>query len=157
MIHTKKFELSKKEYLSIILRVLIRKKWWLFALMWIIAAFQFFKDEKDELEIFIMIFTFLFPFIMFFEYWRFANSKQNNLIFIERHHEIFADKIITYLGTGSESTIVIENFIKTFELADVYLLYISKNSSVIFPKRIFQTSEDENWFRQNVFLKIKNK
>ena len=157
MIKTKKFEITKKEYLSIICRVLLKKKWWLFALAWLIGLTFLLDEEKDTFKIFIIVFAFIYPFLVFFEYWRFANSKQNKLIFVERQHEIYDDKIISYVGNSSESTIAIENFVKTFELDDVYLLYISKNSSIYFPKRIFQNKEDENWFRENIFMPIKRK
>lgn len=157
MIKTKKFEITEREYLSIICRTLIKKKWWIFALMWFIGFLIAVDGEKNTFNTFIMIFSFSYPFIIFFEYWRFANSKQNKLIFVEREHEIFSDKIVSHVGNGSESTIAIENFIKTFELKDVYLLYISKNASIYFPKRIFQSIEDEKWFREKIFLKIKGK
>ncbi|CAD0001615.1 hypothetical protein FLAT13_00686 [Flavobacterium salmonis] len=61
------------------------------------------------------------------------------------------------MGEISESTIDINNFIKVFELKDLYLLYLSKGQTLFFPKRIFETPEDENWFRNEVFLKIKNR
>jgi hypothetical protein len=104
-----------------------------------------------------MVLFFCFPFLMFFEYWRFASSKQNQLIFRERQHKIYSDKIVSVFDSNTESTIALENFIKTFELKDVYLLYISKNQSIYFPKRIFQSHEDEMWFREKIFLKVKNK
>jgi uncharacterized membrane protein YqjE len=157
MIKTKKFQVTKKEYLSIIFRVLLKKKWWLFALMWLLAIVFMLDEEKDTFKVFIIIFAFLFPLITFFEYWLFAKSKQNKLIFTERQHEIYSNRIVSHLGGISESTIAMENFIKTFELKDVYLLYISKNQSIYFPKRVFETPEDENWFRNEIFLKVKNK
>lgn len=60
------------------------------------------------------------------------------------------------MGEITESTIDVKNFIKVFELKDLYLLYISKGQSLYFPKRVFETQEDENWFRNEVFLKVKN-
>jgi len=125
--------------------------------MWLTALVIAFEENKDSFEIFLMLFSFFYPLIVFFEYWRFANSKQNKLIFTERQHEVFTDRIVSHLGNATESTIALENFIKVSELKDVYLLYISKNQSVYFPKRIFETTEDENWFRNEIFLKIKNK
>ncbi|WP_422851766.1 YcxB family protein [Flavobacterium gyeonganense] len=34
----------------------------------------------------------------------------------------------------------------------MYLLYLSKGQTLFFPKRIFETPEDENWFRNEVFF-----
>ncbi|TPG32656.1 YcxB family protein [Flavobacterium pectinovorum] len=48
-------------------------------------------------------------------------------------------------------------FYKSIRTKDLYLLYISKSQSLFFPKRIFETREDENWFRNEVFLKVKNR
>lgn len=157
MIKTKKFQLTKKEYFSFIIRILLKKRWWLYAFMLLLSVAILFTDNKDSSDIFVIVFGFIYPLLTLFQYWRFANSKENKIIFKERQHEIFTDKIVSLFGEVSESTIAVENFIKTFELKDVYLLYISKGQSVFFPKRIFETPEDENWFRNEVFLKIKNK
>lgn len=157
MITTKKYQLTKNEYLSIIFRVLLKKKWWLFVLMWLTALVIAFEENKEDFEIIMMLLLFFYPFILFFGYWRFANSKQNQLLFTERQHEVLNDRIVSHLGNVTESTIALENFIKVFEIKDVYLLYISKNQSMYFPKRIFETLEDENWFKNEIFLKIKNK
>ncbi|MFC5977064.1 YcxB family protein [Flavobacterium salmonis] len=116
-----------------------------------------FRDNKDTSDNFIIVFGFAYPLITLFQFWRFANSKENKIIFNERQHEIFPDKIVSHMGEISESTIDINNFIKVFELKDLYLLYLSKGQTLFFPKRIFETPEDENWFRNEVFLKIKNR
>jgi hypothetical protein len=157
MIKTKKFQLTKKEYLSFIIRILLKKKWWLYAFMLMLSVTILFKDNKDSSDIFVIIFGFIYPLLTLFQYWRFANSKENEIFFSETQHEIFTDKIISHSGETSESTYGIQNFIKAFDLKDLYLLYISKSQSLFFPKRIFETREDENWFRNEVFLKVKNR
>lgn len=157
MIKTKKFHLTKKEYFSFIIRILLKKRWWLYAFILLLSVAILFKDKKNSSDIFMIVFGFLFPLITFFKYWLFINSKENEIIYKERQHEVFTDKIVSRMGEISESTIDIENFIKVFELKDLYLLYISKGQCLYFPKRIFETLEDENWFRNQVFLKIKNK
>nr|WP_199001886.1 YcxB family protein [Flavobacterium sp. ASV13] len=156
MIKTKKFQLTKKEYLSFIIRILLKRRWWLYSFMLLISISILLKDEKDSSDSFILVFGFIYPLITFFQYWRFANSKENKVFFKEMQHEVFTDKIISNVEELSESTIAVQNFIKVLELKDLYLLYISKGQSLYFPKRIFETQEDENWFRNEVFLKIKN-
>lgn len=157
MIKTKKFQLTKKEYFSFIIRILLKKRWWLYAFMLFLSFIISFKDEKDSTDVFMIAFGFLYPAITFFQYWRFANSTENKNFFREMQHEIFTDKIISTVGEISESTIDLKSFIKVFELNDLFLLYLSKGQCIYFPKRIFETLEDENWFRNEVFLKIKNK
>ena len=157
MIKTKKFQLTKKEYFSFIIRILLKRRWWLFAFIWLITIAILFKDEKDSSDVFLIVFSILYPLIVLVQYWRFANSIENAIILKERQFEIFPDKIIYQMGNVSEGTIDVENFIKTFELKDLYLIYISKGQCFYFPKRIFESKEDENWFRNEVFLKVKNK
>lgn len=157
MIKTKKFQLTKKEYFSFIIRILLKKRWWLYTFILFLSISILFKDNKNSSDIFMIVFGFLFPSITFLQYWLFANSKENKIIFKERQHEVFPDRIVSRMGEISEGTIDIQNFIKVFELKDLYLLYISKGQCLYFPKRIFETPEDENWFRNEVFLKIKNR
>lgn len=78
------------------------------------------------------------------------------MIFIGREHEIYPDKIITRMINGSESTIQLSSFVNAVEIKNVYLLYVNKSNSIFFPKRAFRQPEDELWFHNNVFLKIKS-
>ncbi|WP_369013471.1 YcxB family protein [Flavobacterium anhuiense] len=157
MIKTKKFQLTKKEYFSFIIRILLKKQWWLYAFILLISIALIFKDKKDYTENSIMVFGFFYPLVILFHYWRFVNSKENRAFFAEMQHEVFTDKIISTIGETSESTIAMQNFIKVLELKDLYLLYVSKSQCLYFPKRVFESKEDENWFKNEVFLKIKNK
>ena len=157
MITTEKFNLTKSEYLSIITRVLIKKKWLLFILMWVFATYLVFDDDKSSLILLGIILFYTFPFIMFFEYWRYANSVQNKNFYGSRFYEIREDQLIAYLENGNISKIKFESFVKTFELKDYYFLYIAKNQSVFFPKKIFKNAEELKWFEDNFFKKIKQK
>ncbi|TCN60836.1 YcxB family protein [Flavobacterium circumlabens] len=157
MIKTKKFHLTKKEYFFFIIRILLKKRWWLYSFILFLSVAFLFKDQKDSTDIFMIAFGFLFLLVTVFQYWRFANSKENEIFFKETQYEIFKDKIISNMGEVSEGTIAIGSFIKVLELKGLYLLYISKGQCFYFPKRVFETQEDENWFRKEVFLKIKNK
>lgn len=157
MIKTKKFQLTKNEYFSFIIRILLKKRWWLYAFMLLLSISILFTDNKDSSDIFIIVFGFIYPLLTLFQYWRFANSKENKIIFQERQYEVFKDKIIYNMGEISEGTIDAQSFIKVFELKDLYLLYLSKGQCLYFPKRVFETQEDENWFRNEVYSKIKNK
>ena len=155
MITTEKFDLNKNEYLSVTLRILIKKEWWKYLLSWALAIFITFGAEIDSLMLFCLFFLYLSPFIIAFLYWRFANSKDNRKIFGERHYEISAEQVNTFLANGSNSVIKFDQFVKTFELKDYYFLYISKSQSLFFPKRIFKNTEDLLWFKNNIFDKIR--
>lgn len=157
MIKTKKFQLTKKEYFMFLVRLELKRRGWLFAFMWMFSTFVLFIGKKDSLSVFIIVVGFMYPVLTIYKYWNFANSKENKIIFYERQHEIFPDRIISGMGEISNSTIPIQNFIKVLELKDLYLLYLSKGQTLFLPKRVFETPEDENWFKNEVFLKIKNK
>ena len=157
MIKTKKFQLNKKEYFMFLVRLELKRRGWLFAFIWIFSTLVLFTGKKDSFSIFIIVVGFTYPVLTIYKYWNFANSKDNKIIFYERQHEIFSDRIISGMGEISNSTIPMQNFIKVFELKDLYLLFLSKGQTLFLPKRIFETPEDENWFRNEVFLKIKNR
>ena len=93
MISTDKFDLTKKEYLSIILKMLVKKEWWKFLIFWLLAICLTFEVDKSGFSLFCMCFLYLFPFIMVFEYWRFANSKDNRKISGERYYQISTEEI----------------------------------------------------------------
>lgn len=154
MITTDEFDLTKNEYLSVILKMLVKKKWWKFLICWALAICLTFEADKSGLVLFCLFFLYLFPFMMVFEYWRFANAKDNRKVFGERYYEISTEQINAYLANGSNSTIKFEQFVKTFELKDYYFLYISKSQSLYFPKRIFKSVEELNWFKTNIFDKV---
>lgn len=157
MIKIKKFQLTQTEYFFFIIRILLKRRWWIYAFMLFLSIVILFKHNKDSSDIFIIVFGLGYPILTLFQYWRFANSKENKIIFQERQYEVFTDKIIYNMGEISEGTIDVKSFIKVFELKDLYLLYLSKGQCLYFPKRVFETPEDENWFRNEVFLKVKNK
>lgn len=140
-----------------LVRLELKRRGWLFAFMWMFSAVVLFIGKKDSFSVFIIVVGFIYPVLTIYKYWSFANSNENKIIFNERQHEIFPDKIVSRIGEISESTIPVQNLIKVFELKDLYLLYISKGQSFFLPKRIFETPEDENWFKNEVFLKIKNR
>ncbi|WP_165608762.1 YcxB family protein [Flavobacterium johnsoniae] len=140
-----------------LVRLELKRRGWLFAFMWVFSAFVLFIGKKDSFSVFIIVVGFMYLLLKIYKYWLFANSKDNKVIFYERQHEIFSDRINSGMGKISKSTIPVQNFIKVFELKDLYLLYISKGQTIFLPKRIFETPEDENWFRNEIFLKIKNR
>lgn len=155
MVVTNKFDLTKKEYFRVLLSMLIKRNWWKFLFLWLLALLISFKNDKDSLDLFFIIFLFSYPLLMIFEYWRFANSKDNRKIFGERYYEISTDEINAFLFDGSKSTIKFNHFVKTFELKDYFFIYISKSQSLYFPKRIFKSKDDLEWFKENIFNKVK--
>lgn len=155
MIQTKKFEITKKEYFTIILKRLLQKQWHVLVMLWALAVVFFMDDEKELFHYFFISFAVLYPIIMVFSYWRFANASQNRIIFMEREHDIFEDRLVSRMGNGSQSSIPLDTFVNAVAINDVYLLYVNKTNSIYFPKRVFKSAADEAWFKKNFFLKIK--
>jgi hypothetical protein len=122
MITTKKFQLTKKEYFMFLVRLELKRRGWLFAFMWVFSAFVLFTGKKDSVSVFIIVVGFMYPLLKIYKYWLFANSKDNKVIFYERQHEIFSDRINSGMGKISKSTVPMQNFVKVFELNDLYLL-----------------------------------
>jgi hypothetical protein len=154
MITTKKIQFTNKSYFKILLQINLKKYFWLFVLLWFFALINIFKSELNYFDIYIIIFSVAFPIYFFLWYWRFANTKENKIFFLERYYNIDNDKIIGFLNDGTENTIKKEHFIKFLELKESYLIYISKVQFLYFPKNAFQTVEDENWFKVTILEPI---
>jgi hypothetical protein len=154
MITTNKTQLTSREYFEIILTVYFKKKWWLIAWIWIAASVMYYSDTRDSFGNFLMILFTIYPFIVVFQYWRYANSKVNKIFLLERLYEIYEDKIIGVLSDGTDSTIMIDKFIKVIRLKNTYLLYMSKNQFIYISKNCFKSEQDKDWFEKKVISKI---
>ena len=115
---------------------------------------MYYSDTRDSLGNFLMILFTIYPFIVVFQYWRYANSKDNKIYLLERHYEIYEDKIIGVLSDGTDSTIMIDKFIKVIRLKNTYLLYMSKIQFIYIPKNCFKSEQDKDWFEKEVISKI---
>lgn len=155
MIKTKKIQLTTSTFFSTLLNVYLKKRWWLIIWILIIGILVSTGKRRESTEIFIMIFSFAYPFVIAFQYWRFANSKDNKVFLLEREYEISNDKIIGTLSDGTSSTILIEHFVKVLKLKTSFLLYISKTQFIYIPKDAFKTEADKIWFEQEIISKIK--
>ncbi|GEC71762.1 hypothetical protein FFL01_13010 [Flavobacterium flevense] len=103
-----------------------------------------------------MFFSFIYPLLIIFQYWRFANSGDNKIFLLERNYEIDDEKIIGNLSDGTSSTIMNNHLIKTIQLKNAYLLYISKLQFIYIPKDSFITEQDKDWFEKEIVKNIKN-
>jgi len=125
------------------------------SLMLLFGFFFIFKQNKDSFEYFLLFFAFFYPIILLFQFWRYANSKENKLFLVERFFEISEDDITGILQDGSESKVKMENIIKVVTLSKYYLLYISTSQFIFIPKDSFMNHEDEDWFTNIINKKIK--
>ena len=157
MINTKNIKLTNKTLFTTLLTVYLKKRWWLITLILIISLLISLKENKDNNDYFIMFFSFIYPLLITLQYWRFANSGDNKIFLLERNYEIDDEKIIGNLNDGTSSTIMNNHLIKTIQLKNAYLLYISKLQFIYIPKNGFQTEQDKNWFEKKIIKNVKNK
>jgi hypothetical protein len=156
MIKTKKIQLTTKTLFSTLLNVYFKKRWWLIIWILIIGILVSTSRKRGSTEIFIMLFSFAYPFLIAFQYWRFSNSKDNKVFLLEREYEVLEDRIVATLSDGTSSTIMIKHFVKVIKLKNAYLLYSSKTQFMYIPKNAFHSESDKIWFEQEIIDKIKS-
>jgi len=156
MITTNKIKLSNSTLFKILLTNSLKKYFWLIILLWIISIRNIFKDHLNPFDIYVIVVAFLFPIYYVIHFWRFSFSKENKIFFLERYYTIDEEEFVGYLNDGNHNSIKNNYFIKFLENKNSYLLYISKSQFIYIPKGSFKSMEDQNWFLENIILKIKN-
>jgi hypothetical protein len=154
MIRTERFSLTSVDYFWIILTTYLKRRWWTISLMLLFGLLFLLKKDKDTFEYFLLSIAFFYPILLLIQFWMYAKSKDNKLFLVERHYEISEDGLTGKLNDGSESVIKKENFIRTVELRNYYLLYISKSQFVCIPKEAFINQQDKDWFFMEYIKKI---
>lgn len=155
MIQTNSVQFTTKTFFATLLEVYFKKRWWFLTPLFFASVLFLIKENRDSFENFIMLIGFVYPIIIVFQYWRFANSKDNKVFFLERNYEIYDDKIIGNLSDGTSNEILIIHLIKAINLRKCFLLYLSKNQFLYFPKDSFKSESDKNWFEQKIVSQIK--
>ncbi len=151
MIVTEKIRISNKDMFSILISNYLKKRWWLFAWIWIMILILLVRENNDKFDYFIVVALVAIQLLIVFQYWGIANAKDIQV----KTYEIDSDKIV---GTTIDGTkISIENglFIKVVKTSKYYLLYTTKIEFIYLPISSFKSSEDREWFENEVIAKIK--
>lgn len=156
MITTKNFQLTPKEFFLTLIKVYLKKRWWYFPLIWTFAVIFSLNDGVDSFAQFYVLFSIIYPIVLLYKYWAYANSKDNKIFLIERYFDIYEDRLVGFLSDGTENTIKTEHFIKLIDLENMYLLYIAKTQFIFIPKDSFKKEQDKEWFEKNIVAKIKS-
>ena len=157
MIKTKRFQYTPKEFFNILMVRYIKRRWWLFAWIWILALILILIGNQDFLTFYLIGFAIVYPVLVMFQCWRYVNSKANQLLLSERHYELDTDKINGILDEDTRSAIKLEHFIKVEFIRNTYLLFIAKNQFVYIPADAFESEEDIKWFEAEIVNKIKSR
>jgi len=155
MITTKKVKLTSKEYFSILITRYVKRRWWLIAWIWGLAIIMCLTGDYGEFEYFFTGMAIVYPILLVWQFWRYANSKDNKLFLLERYYEIEKGKINGVIDDDTSSPIKIEHFIKVDLIKNTYLLFIAKNQFIYIPIDSFQSKNDLNWFRNEILTQIK--
>ena len=155
MITTKKIKLTEKEYFSILITRYVKRRWWLIAWIWGLAIIMWLMGDYGKFEYFFIGMAIVYPILLVWQFWRYANSKDNKLFLLERYYEIEKGKINGVIDDDTSSPIQIGHFIKVDLIKSTYLLFIAKNQFIYIPIDSFQSENDLNWFRNEILTQIK--
>src|SRR5690554_681174 len=150
MITTKKVKLTPKELFSILILRYIKKRWWLFVWIWLLAIILGLKEQYDYFDKFFIVFAIIYPILLIIQFWRYVVSKDNKLLLLERYYEIDAEKINGIIDKDTYSSIKLGHFIKADLIKKIYLLYIAKNQFIYIPIDSFENDSDREWFENEI-------
>ena len=155
MITTKKVKLTPKELFSILILRYIKKRWWLFIWIWVLALILGLDGINDSFDLFFIVFAIIYPILLLIQFWRYVTSKDNKILLLERYYEIDNEKINGIIDKDTYSPIKLEHFIKADLIRETYLLYIAKNQFIYIPIDSFENDSDRLWFESEIIKKIK--
>lgn len=155
MIKTKKIKLTPKELFAILIQRYLMQRWWLIAWIWILAIIVRLQDKYDYFAYFLIVFAIVFPILIAIQFWKYAKSKDNKIMLLERHYEIDTEKINGIIDQDTYSPIKLEHFIKVVMIRKTYLLYIAKSQFIYIPIDSFESESDREWFENEIIKKIK--
>lgn len=152
-ITTNTIQLTKKLYFNTLLKLYLKKRWWLFVLIAIMLALQFLPGIKSDP--FMIVLFIALPLMVLFQLWRFANARENRNFFKTHYHIITKSSFSTYMEDGSQSTVQLTAFVKVDKVNTTYLLYLSKSQFVFIPETAFKSESDRIWFHRNIYNSLK--
>ena len=155
MIQTKNVKLTPKELFEILILRYAKQRWWLYAWIWILAIIIGLQETYDYFAYFFMVFAIVYPILVVIQFWRYVKSKDNRILFLERHYEIDSEKINGIIDQDTYSPIKLEHFIKVVMIRKTYLLYVAKSQFIYIPIDSFKSESDRVWFENEIIKKIK--
>jgi hypothetical protein len=150
MIETETFALNPRQYFRIIATNRLRKSWWLFAGILVLALLYLPRFFEDDLSKFFVLFSVFYPIYSFGHLWYFAHTKENKAIYKPRSFVIDDIKLASDSEDGLKSEIPFSSIVRVVERKAFWMLYIAKGQFIYLPKSAFRSEEDEAAF--NVLL-----
>lgn len=159
MIQTNEYALNPKEYLKILLRLQLRKSWWVYLLLIINAVVLAPRFGTDQFATFMFVLSILYIFFMFFYLVWFTKAKDNRNIYSSRQLNFGPEKIVAYSGgttlfdTPTTSEVANSQVVRTAKVGNFWLLYLSRAQFIVVPRSIFKSAEDYEAFKKLFHLK----
>lgn len=154
MIVTDNYQLTRKSFLEILLITYLRKSWWALGILGLIILFIVFHRERDTSEMLIIYILTGILIGRMLNLWVYAYSKDNKIFFLEKHFEIYEDRIVETLSEGTNRLIKTELFIKVTQTKKFYLLYFTKEQYLIIAKESFKSEQDKDRFERDIIMKM---
>lgn len=156
-ITTGKVKLTNQKLFRILIRVYLKKRWWLLVWVWVLIVILLLMENRDMLTNSLIVFMVLIQILLITQYWFYSRSKDNKVFFLGRYYEIAREKIVGFLEDGTSTTIKIEHFIRVIKIDNYNLLYLSKTQFIYLPNECFTSETDRQWFEEEVLSRIKKR
>ncbi len=141
MFKTKTYNLSKNEYVKIVVKKRFKKSWWIYLLLMVLAIFHIKNFGHDNFSTFFVIFAFSYPLLVIIWLYFWAISKEQDANFEDTNME-FDKSHLFFKRNGNETKIPIENIKRVISKNEYWMLYLSKREFIYVKKDIFFSGED---------------
>lgn len=145
-ITTHPYSLDKKRYFNLLVKLFLKRKWYLIALITGIVIYSISTITENTFARFFVIFGIVYIPLHIYRIYRWVYAKNNANYFIES--TLTVDNSFLYFKdiADNETKVSVATFVKMTQTEHEYLLYLSQNNFSYIPKSAFKTDEDRVYF-----------
>ena len=146
MIETKAYQLTQDTFTKIVMRRLFIKKWWFFALFFLVICLYLWNNNQSEISSFLKFLLFGYP-LFYIGYTFFWSRSKNHEGLLAETNLAFDETSMLFKKNANEVKIPYKNITRLEDYEQYWLLYISKRNFIYVPKNIFYIEEDQQTFK----------
>jgi hypothetical protein len=147
-IETRPFFLAPRDILRLIALLSLRRSWPIILLLAGVGVWLI-NRSLNWLDIVVGVVALLsYPLAVMTSFSKTLRGRAGRLVAMSRTVALEDDTIHLRMQTGAESSHRLQDFLKTSEVGDYFLLYVSRLAYVVIDKRAFASSDDVEAFRQ---------
>jgi len=146
LIETENFELTSAEYFKIILKLRIKRSWWLFLIITFAPLAQFLWQNGIPINWGLIIFGWTYPILVIIYLYFWATSKKNASLFQKRRITFEGEKMTIEIEDGSKSEVRYTSIQNVRTFGDSWLLYVARNQWIYVTKSAFKSDQDQQEF-----------